>query len=111
MACTPGLWQGDGHVFTDEAGQPLVSEYVTKHFARAVRNSGLPPIRFHDTRHWHATAMLRAGVDPKVAAGRLGHSSTRITQDLYQHRVEQLDRAAAEKVADLILKAGKSSRR
>ena len=80
--------------------------YVTKHFARAVRHAGLPPLRLHDTRHWHATAMLRAGVDVKVVAGRLGHSSTRITQDVYQHRVEQLDRAAAEKVAGLIFEAG-----
>jgi integrase len=37
---------------------------------------------------------------------RLGHSSTRITQDLYQHRVEQLDRAAADKVAGQIFTAG-----
>lgn len=106
LACAPGFWEGDGHVFTDEVGRPLIPEYVTKHFVRAVRRAGLPPIRLHDTRHWHATALLRAGVDPKVASGRLGHSSTRITQDLYQHRVEQLDRAAAEKVAGLIFKAG-----
>lgn len=102
LATAPGFWQGDGHVFTDGVGRPLIPEYVTKLFARAARGAGLPPIRFHDARHWHATAMLAAGVDAKVAAGRLGHSSTVITQNLYQHRVEQLDRAAAEKVAGLI---------
>ncbi len=48
-------------------------------------------------------------MDVKVVAGRLGHSSTRITQDVYQHRVEQLDRAAAEKVAGLIFEAGESA--
>jgi integrase len=106
LASAPGFWRGEGHVFTDEVGRPLIPEYVTKLFTRAVRRAGLPPIRFHDTRHWHATAMLRAGVDPKVAAGRLGHSSTVITQNLYQHRVEQLDRSAAEKVAGLIFEPG-----
>lgn len=45
-------------------------------------------------------------MDVKVVAGRLGHSATRIPQDVYQHRVEQLDRAAAEKVAGLIFEAG-----
>lgn len=110
LACPPGFWLGDGHVFTDETGRPLIPEYVTKRFARAVRHAGLPPIRLHDTRHWHATAMLRAGVDVKVVAGRLGHSSTRITQDVYQHRVEQLDRAAAEKVAGLIFEADETAR-
>lgn len=44
----------------------------------------------------------------RVVAGQLGHSSTRITQDVYQHRVEQLDRAAAEKVAGLIFEAGET---
>jgi integrase len=102
LASAPGFWRGDGHVFNDEVGRSLIPEYVTKLFTRAVRRAGLPPMRFHDTRHWHATAMLRAGVDPKVAAGRLGHSSTVITQNLYQHRVEQLDRSAAEKVAGII---------
>ena len=106
LACAPGFWQGDGHAFTDEVGRALIPEYVTKLFTRAVRRAGLPPIRFHDARHWHATAMLRAGVDSKVAAERLGHSSTALTQNVYQHRVEQLDRAAAEKVSGLIFEPG-----
>ena len=102
LVCAPGFWEGQGHVFTDDLGRPLIPEYVTKHFTRDVRRVGLPRIRLHDTRHSHATAMLHAGVDVKVVAGRLGHSSTLITQNVYQHRVEQLDRSAAEKVAGLI---------
>jgi integrase len=46
-------------------------------------------------------------VDVKVVAGRLGHSSTSVTQNVYQHRVEQLDRAAAEKVAGMLFGARK----
>lgn len=37
-----------------------------------------------------------------MVAERLGHASTAITQNVYEHRVEQLDRDAAEKVAGLI---------
>jgi integrase len=51
--------------------------------------------------------LLRAGVDVKVVAVRLGHSSTAVTQNVYQHRVEQLDRAAAEKVAGMLFGARK----
>ena len=40
-------------------------------------------------------------------AVRLGHSSTAVTQNVYQHRVEQLDRAAAEKVAGMLFGARK----
>ncbi|MHB1614429.1 MAG: tyrosine-type recombinase/integrase [Actinomycetes bacterium] len=110
LACAPGFWQGQGHVFTDEIGRPLVPEYVTKRFSRVVRQAGLPPLRLHDLRHWHATAMLRVGVDVKIASTRLGHSSTALTQNVYQHRVEQLDRVAAEKVAGLVFDATKGRR-
>ena len=34
--------------------------------------SRLPRIRFHDTRHIHATVMLQAKVHTKVAAERMG---------------------------------------
>ena len=105
--CPTGFWQADGHVFTDDIGRPLVPDNVTKEFLRAVRRAGLPQVRLHDTRHSHATALLRAGVDVKVVAVRLGHSSTAVTQNVYQHRVEQLDRAAAEKVAGMLFGARK----
>ena len=106
--CPTGFWQRDGHIFTDDIGRPLVPDNVTKEFTRAVRRASLPRVRLHDTRHSNATALLRAGVDVKVVAGRLGHSSTAVTQNVYQHRVEQLDRAAAEKVAGMLFGAGRS---
>jgi len=109
LECAPGFWQDEGYVFTDEIGRPLIPEYVTKRFTRAVGQAGLPPLRLHDLRHWHATALLRVGVDVKIASTRLGHSSTALTQNVYQHRVEQLDRVAAEKVAELVFDAAKRS--
>jgi len=33
-------------------------------FAAFVRRSRMPPLRFHDLRHSHATHLLRAGVHP-----------------------------------------------
>ena len=102
IACGAGFWHAQGYVFADEVGRPLIPEYVTKSFTRAARRVGLPPIRLHDARHSYATAMLQAGVDVKVVAGRLGHANTVITQNVYQHRVEQLDRDAAKRVAGLI---------
>ena len=54
--------------------------------------------------------MLAVGVDVKIASTRLGQSSTSLTQNVYQHSVEQLDRMAAKKVAALIFNAAESSR-
>ena len=49
------------------------------------RQKDFPRVRFHDLRHSHATQMLSAGVHPKVAQERLGHSTITTTMDLYSH--------------------------
>jgi len=67
-----------------------------------VRTSGAPPIRLHDLRHLHATLALQAGVAPRVLADRLGHSSTAVTTDIYQHVLPHLDHDAARLVAELV---------
>jgi len=46
--------------------------------------------------------MLAAGVHPKVASQRLGHSTIGITMDLYTHAVEGLDADAAERMVQTI---------
>ncbi|WP_367613785.1 tyrosine-type recombinase/integrase [Paenibacillus sp. Cedars] len=37
-----------------------------------VRKAEVKKIRFHDLRHTHASFLLRIGINPKVAAERLG---------------------------------------
>lgn len=49
-------------------------------------------------RHSAATEMLHNDVHPKVVAGRLGHSSTRMTLDVYSHVVPALEARAAQTV-------------
>ncbi len=61
-------------------------------------NTGLERIRFHDLRHSHATQMLAAGVHPKVAQERLGHSTIAITLDVYSHVMPGMGAVAAERV-------------
>lgn len=50
-----------------------------------LKHAGLPRVRFHDLRHAHATALLGAGIHPKIVSERLGHSSVGITLDTYSH--------------------------
>lgn len=50
----------------------------------------------------HATALLGAGVDLKLASVRLGHSSVRITADTYEHVERRMDEEAAAKAAALV---------
>jgi integrase len=58
----------------------------------------MPPIRFHDLRHAHATHLLSTGVHPKIASERLGHSKVGITLDLYSHVLPGMQEDAAARV-------------
>lgn len=97
-----GLGQPGGLVLTTETGDPINPSWLTRSFGRLVRDAGLPPIRLHDLRHTYASLALKAGVPLKVVSERLGHASTKITADTYQHVTKGMDREAAEKVAALV---------
>jgi integrase len=60
--------------------------------------SDLPTIRFHDLRHTHATQLLLAGVHPRIAQERLGHSTVALTLDLYSHVTATMQEDAAAKI-------------
>ena len=97
-----GRPRADGLIFTDEQGDPLHPNVVSRMFGKLAREVHLPIIRLHDLRHTHATLSLRAGVHVKIVSERLGHSSVTITLDTYSHAIPGLQRDAAERLAALI---------
>jgi integrase len=62
------------------------------------RAKGLPRVHFHDLRHSHATQLLLAGVPPKVAQERLGHSTITTTMDLHSHVTDTMQGDAAARL-------------
>lgn len=44
----------------------------------------------HSFRHTHATMLIENGAPPKGVADRLGHTDTKITENLYTHITEKL---------------------
>jgi integrase len=87
----------DHHVVAREDGQPLQPRSLTHAFVKFARRHGFQ-IRLHDLRHSHATHMLAAGIHPKIAQERLGHSSVGITLDLYSHVLPGMQAEAVSKV-------------
>ena len=80
-------------------GEPMPPRSLTHEFAKvAGRVNGVPRVRFHDLRHSHATQLLSAGVHPKIAQERLGHSTITTTLDLYSHVTETMQEDAAAKL-------------
>jgi len=62
----------------------------------------LSGLGFHDLRSLAATALIAVGSDVKTAQARLGHSSARMTLDLYAKVTVEADRSAAERVGKLL---------
>jgi len=80
-------------------GGPLWPSSLTHEFTKAIKNlPELPRIRFHDLRHSHATQLLMAGIHPKIAQERLGHSTITTTLDLYSHVTDTMQDDAASKL-------------
>jgi integrase len=96
------VWTESGLMFTNELGEPLRPDQVSTLFKALAVEAGLPVIKFHAARHTAATLALEAGVDVKVVSDQLGHSTTTITRDTYQHVRRVQHRDAAEKVVALL---------
>jgi integrase len=84
-----------GLMFTGPLGDPIRPRTLTKQFGRIVNLAKVPRISFHGLRHSHLTHLLAAGVHPKIASERAGHSSVSITLDVYSHAVPGLQADAA----------------
>lgn len=87
---------GDGLVFVTATGRPVHGENLTKLLYVHLERLGLPKVTCHDLRHSAATVLFSMGVPLPVISHILGHSSIRITHDLYVHRVPELSRDAAD---------------
>jgi integrase len=95
----------DAFVVAQPDGSPYDPDSISKEWRLRIIKSALPRVRFHDLRHAHASHMLAAGVHPKIASERLGHSRVGITLDLYSHATEGLQADAVAMVDDAMTKA------
>ncbi|WP_330340113.1 tyrosine-type recombinase/integrase [Streptomyces sp. NBC_00557] len=95
-------WVESDRVFTQENGEPLHPDWVSRRFKRLVELSGLPPVRLHDLRHISASLSLLQGNDIKVVQERLGHSSRQITSDTYTSVLPELARREVESMTTVI---------
>jgi len=96
-------YRDSGYVFTNELGEPYHPEGFSDRWETLVAKAGVPRIRLHDARHTAATLMLANGTPTKVASELLGHSSTAITEQLYQHVMPGMAESAGEALSALVL--------
>jgi integrase len=60
-------------------------DFVKQTLDPVLRRVGLPRLHLHALRHHYASLLIAQGVDAKYISESLGHSSIRITFDVYGH--------------------------
>ena len=85
-------------VFCETDGAIWNPDLFTAAFRRLVTKADIGHVRTHDTRHTHASQLLRAGVNAKVVSERLGHSTVAFTLDVYGHLLPDMNETAAAAV-------------
>ena len=88
-------------IFTAPDGSPLLPDSVSASIWHLCRRLKLPRgASLHTLRHTHATHMLVGGVPLQVVSERLGHSSVRVTAEVYAHSLRGQDDEAVRKLEE-----------
>jgi integrase len=96
---------GEGFIFRGPAGQPLDPDtWHREHLAPLLeaatlrrRGAGL-----HSLRHTYVSLLIDQGEKARYIADQVGHSSTRLTEDLYAHVFKAAKRDAMLKLESAI---------
>jgi integrase len=99
-----GVLPADSLVFTDDllGARAWRPDSTSRKFRMLRDGLNLDDVRLHDLRHFMATALLDAGVNPKVVAQRGGWTKVATMLDRYAHAMPATDRAAADVLGGLI---------
>ncbi|MCB0920037.1 MAG: tyrosine-type recombinase/integrase [Actinobacteria bacterium] len=92
---SPVWLEGSDWVLASDHGTQWDAHNARKLF-RPIAKDICPGLTPHGLRHATATMLLEEGVPMKVVSELLGHSSTRITSDLYSHVTDRLVKEAGD---------------
>lgn len=96
------MWQESQseYVFSENnrAAEPRT---IQRRFIKLAGELGISNVHFHTLRHSFATRLIELGVDIKTISTLLGHSSVKITLDIYVHSMLSSQRIAIDRLAAL----------
>ena len=70
--------------FTDD-WRPMTPDYLSKAFKRIVLRNNIEYITLYGARHSFGTNLMKDGVNPKMVADMMRHTSVKTTLDNYSH--------------------------
>jgi integrase len=82
----------------EDDGFPDMKNLKDRHFHKCLKKAGLRRIRFHDLRHTFASLLIQNGEPLAYIKDQLGHSSIKMTVDVYGHLVPGSNRQAVNRL-------------
>ncbi len=96
-----GLGHLPEYVFTNENGGLIDKDnWRGRVFYKALKKAGLRRIRIHDLRHTYATLRISKGDNIQDVSNQLGHSSIKLTLDVYSHWIPGKKKAEVDALDD-----------
>ena len=95
-------WIATDFVFTTSIGTPIDPRNLYRELSQICERAGLGHRHPHELRHSAASLMLASGVKLQVVSEVLGHSSIRMTADVYGHILDP-DRQQAAAAMSTVL--------
>lgn len=103
------VYHDDNFILSNDVGDPYDNHYIYYVVHKVIEeynishpNDPLPIIRAHDLRHTAATLLLESDINIKYVSRQLRHSSTTITQNLYQHVTDKMASITADAMDNLV---------
>ncbi len=95
---TEGKGNGDP-VFCNDEGRPYNADsLVMRQFLPALERAGIKRVRFHDLRHTNVSLRIEQGQNIVYISKQIGHSSAKITLDVYSHLMKEVNTEQAQKL-------------
>lgn len=95
-------WVESGFIFTTSIGTPVDPRNLYREFSQICEKAGLGHWHPHELRHSAASLMLASGVKLQVVSEVLGHSSIRMTADVYGHILDPDRQHAASAMSEVL---------
>ena len=95
MLCLKAIQKdADCAYVVSKLGKPIEPRTITNHFKRIIEHTGISHVSFHALRHSFATRCLECGVNIAAISALLGHTSVKLTLDVYTNTTRSEERRA-----------------
>ena len=82
-------WREYDLLLTTGHGTPVSTSRLRQAFYKLAQRADLPFLKFHELRHSAGSIWLARGMTLEQVSFRLGHSSVRVTENVYLHQLKK----------------------